>query len=120
MMAQSGQWYTAQEGVQMVKRWVARSGKAKFDSVLEFLSGQKTAEEICIEHHVPRRSLYRWRQQLLEEGPLIFERDREDSAKAAEARVAELERMVGRLTMEMEALKKASGLLNSRSKKDEA
>ena len=102
----------------MVKRWVARSGKAKFDSVLEFLSVQKTAEDICIEYDVPRRSLYRWRQQLLEEGPLIFDRDPEE-AKAAEARVAELERMVGRLTMEMEVLKKASGLLNSRSTKDE-
>jgi hypothetical protein len=32
----------------------------------------------------------------------------------------ELERMIGRLTMEVEALKKASSLLSSRSKKGEA
>jgi transposase len=102
----------------MVKRRGVRDGQAKFNAVVELLSGQKTADEICLEHGVPRRSLYRWRQQLLEEGPLIFERD-EAGGKAAEARVAELEQMVGRLTMEMAVLKKASGWLNSRSKKDE-
>lgn len=107
------------KGVQMVRRRGVRESKAKFDAVLELLTDKKSVEEICLEYGVPRRSLYRWRQQLLEEGPLIFERDAEGGARAAEARVAELEQMVGRLTMEMEVLKKASGLLNSRSKKDE-
>ncbi len=118
-MAQNGQWYTAQKGVQMIRRRGVRDGQAKFEAVLELLSGQKTADEICVARGVNRRSLYRWRQQVLEEGPLIFERDTEGGAKAAEARVAELEQMVGRLTMQMEVLKKASGLLSSRSKRDE-
>jgi transposase len=117
MMAQNEQWYTAPKGVQMVRRRAMRTGQAKFDAVLELVTGEKTAEEICLERGLPRRSLYRWRQQLLEEGPAIFERE-EGGAKAAEARVAELEQMVGRLTMEMEVLKKASGLLNARSKQD--
>ncbi len=103
----------------MAKKQVIRPGQAKFNAALELLSGQKTAEEICLAHGVPRRSLYRWREQLLEEGPLIFEREAEGGLRAAEARVADLEQMVGRLTMEMEVLKKASGLLNARSKKDE-
>jgi hypothetical protein len=36
-----------------------------------------------------------------------------------EARVVELERMIGRLTMEVAALKKASSLLSSRLKQGE-
>ncbi len=102
----------------MVRRRNMRDSKAKFNAVMALLAAQKSVEDICLEYGVPRRSLYRWRLQLMEEGPLIFDREPEE-AKAAEARVAELEQMVGRLTMEMEVLKKASGLLNARSKKDE-
>jgi transposase len=103
----------------MVRRRTSRSAQSKFDAVMELLTGDKTAETISVERGVTRRSLYRWRQQLLEEGPSIFERDVNGSSKAAEAKVAELEQMVGRLTMEVEVVKKASGLLSSRSKKDE-
>jgi transposase-like protein len=103
----------------MVRRRTSRSAQAKFDAVIELLTGGKTAETISVERGVTRRSLYRWRQQLLEDGPSIFARDIDGSNKVAEARVAELEQMVGRLTMEVEVLKKASGLLSSRSKKDE-
>src|SRR5512143_2417638 len=99
------------------RRRTSRSAQARFDAVLALLKGEKTAEAICIEQGVARRSLYRWREQLLAEGPSLFEPDAESGAKA-EARVAELEQMVGRLTMEVEVLKKASGLLGSRSKKD--
>src|SRR5512133_3037901 len=102
----------------MSKGQKVRGAQAKFEAVLELLSAQKTADEICVERGVPRRSLYRRRQQLLEEGPLLSERD-EAGTKAAEARIAEREQMVGRLTMEMAVLKKASGWLNAPSKKDE-
>jgi transposase len=102
----------------MVKRQRTRSAQTKFDAVIELLTGAKSADAISVERGIARRSLYRWRQQLLEEGPAIFERD-EEGAKAAEARVAELEQMVGRLTMEVGVLKKASVLLSSRPKKDE-
>jgi hypothetical protein len=42
----------------------------------------------------------------------------DDSADDAQARVAELERMVGRLTLELEAAKKASTIWASRSTKN--
>ncbi len=104
----------------MVKRQVRRDGEFKFKVVMEMLTGEKTVEKLCVEHGVPRGTLYHWREQLLTEGPRIFDYEPGRPAKAAEERIAELERMVGRLTMEVEVLKKASSLLSSRSAKDEA
>ena len=40
----------------------------------------------------------------------------EKAELAEQARIAELERMIGRLTMELEVLKKASSLLGSRGR----
>ncbi len=105
----------------MVKRRLQqRDAQFKFDVVMKMLTGQETVEKLCSEHNVPRGTLYNWRTQLLQQGPQIFEAGLSKREKAAEERIAELERMVGRLTMEVEVLKKASSLLSSRSAKDEA
>src|SRR5262245_2482192 len=54
--------------------------------------------------------------QLLAHADLVFAQERE--ATADQARLAELEQMVGRLTMELEAAKKASQLLSLPSKRN--
>jgi hypothetical protein len=50
--------------------------------------------------------VYRWRDELLARGPNDYGRDADNPAPADQVRMAELERMVGRLTMELEVLKK--------------
>ena len=55
--------------------------------------------------------LSRWKTQFLERAATVFER--EDQNNPALARVAELERLVGRLALELEVSKKASSLLES-------
>ena len=52
---------------------------------------------------------------MIENAASVFERDNYPTEQ--ESRIAELERMIGRLTMENEVLKKASGLLNSGTKR---
>jgi transposase-like protein len=96
-------------------------GKRKFYTpefkakvVLEALQGQKTAAQICRENAIADDLLSRWRQEFLERAPLIFATSRQDSAE--QARIAELERLVGCLTLELTAVKKASSLLTSRSR----
>jgi transposase len=54
-------------------------------------------------------------KQLLAHADLAFAQERE--ATADQARLAELEQMVGRLTVELEAAKKASQLLSLPSKR---
>lgn len=83
----------------------------KFQVVLELLTGEKRAAQLCREHQVSETSLSRWRQRLLEQGARVFESD--DKVSAEQERVAELERMVGCLTMELAAAKKAFNWLDS-------
>ena len=81
--------------------------------VLEELSGIKDRAEICREYQLRPQVFARWREEFLERAPEIFAT--EPSRGDEQARIAELERMIGRLTMELEAAKKASNILTSLS-----
>jgi transposase len=59
------------------------------------LTGEKRAAQLCREHQVSETSLSRWRQDFLENGPKAFESD--NGSSADQDRIAELERLVGRL-----------------------
>ncbi len=80
----------------------------KAQVVLQVLSGTKSAAQICRELQINETLLSRWEQQLLTHAALVFERESEASDK--DERIAELERLVGCLTMEAEVAKKASQL----------
>lgn len=84
--------------------------------VLELLKGQKSLAQLCREYEVSADLVCHWRDVFLERAPQVFA-DPRSSGKGNEdqQRIAELERMVGRLTMELDASKKASRLLGSRS-----
>jgi len=84
--------------------------------VLQVLTGAKTAAQVCREHQLSEQLLATWKKQLLESASLIFTQERETTAD--QTRIAELERMVGRLTMELEAAKKASQLLSLHSSRN--
>jgi len=85
----------------------------KVQAVLELLTGVHSASEICREHQIRDNLLYRWKQEFLERAPQLFiPRGTETSSE--QAHIAELEQALGRLTMELEASKKASRLLGSR------
>ena len=83
----------------------------KFQLVLKLLTGEKRAAQICREHQVSETSLSRWRQQFLDNGAKAFES--ENGSSMEQERIVELERMVGRLTMELAAAKKLSDWLDS-------
>ena len=94
----------------MTKR---RTFAAKFKAqvVLEVLTGVKTSAQICRGHQIKESVLSRWKQRFIERAPELFERSQTQGHQ--EERIAELERMVGRLAMELEMAKKASLLLGS-------
>ena len=95
-----------------------RTFKPEFKArvVLEELTGVKTASQICREHQLSPQVFARWKAEFVERAPEIFatERNRGDEQE----RLAELERMVGRLTMELDAAKKASDILTSLSNRN--
>ena len=88
------------------------SPEFKFESVLEALQREKSAAQICRERDINENLLSRWKQEFLEQGVSLFARGERAAAaqSESEAKIAELERMVGKLTMQIEILKKASSL----------
>ncbi len=94
----------------MAKR---RNFKPEFKArlVIEDLTGVKTVAEICRENQLRAPVFSRWKTEYLKRAPEIFAT--QPSRGDEQERIAELERMVGRLTMELEAAKKASNILTS-------
>jgi transposase len=78
--------------------------------VLEILTGAKSTAQVCREHNIKEQLVSRWKKQLLSSAGTIFEQEQQQDSQ--QDRIAELERMVGRLTMELEIAKKASTLLS--------
>ena len=83
----------------------------KSRAVLQVLTGQKSAAQVCRELQMRENLLARWKQQFIAQASLVFEK--ESALAADDGRVAKLERLVGRLTLELEASKKVSQLLTS-------
>jgi len=90
--------------------------KFKAQVVLEELTGVKDKAEICREHQLRPQVFTRWKTEFLERAPEIFAT--QPSRGDEQARIADLERMVGRLTMELEVAKKASNVLSSLSSRN--
>ena len=76
---------------------------------MQLISGEKTNAELCREHRVSSQQLGNWKRQFLDNASSVFETDRQDREEAEQ--IADLERMVGRLTMQLEIAKKASSIL---------
>jgi transposase len=77
----------------------------KAQRVLEVLSGRKTAAAVCREYQLKPDLLTRWKADFVTHAATVFAGD--EAGQQAERRIAELERMVGRLTVELEVAKKA-------------
>jgi transposase len=74
--------------------------------VLELLIGSKSVAEASREYAIKDSVLSRWRQEFIERAPRLFQPEQGDNAD--DKRIAELERLAGRLAMELEMAKKVS------------
>ena len=94
----------------MTKR---RSFTAEFKArvVLEMLTEQKSAAQASREYEIKDSVLSRWKQEFIERSPSLFEAGAAQDDR--DERIAELERMVGRLATELEMSKKVSRFLDS-------
>jgi transposase len=83
----------------------------KTQVVLQIISGEKSLAEVCREHQLSGQMVGNWKQQFLAHANRAFES--EASTSAEQARIAELEQMVGKLTMQLEIAKKATSIAHS-------
>jgi len=91
------------------------SAQFKLETVLEVMRGEKPIAQICRDRQVTDSRVDKWRQEFLEKAPSLFEsRQTAANTQADQAeRMAELERLVGQLTMENARLKKGSSFLEA-------
>ena len=85
--------------------------------VLEMISGQKGLMQASREYGIKDTVLSRWKQEFLERASQVFTEPK--AADRHEERIAELEQMVGKLTMQLEMAKKVLRYSDFPSKGDE-
>jgi len=89
------------------------TAKQKAEMVLEMLKEEQTTAQISSKHGVHANQLYKWKSQVLEGLPQIFEDDHK-TEKALEAEheieTNELYAQIGKLSTQLEWLKKKSGI----------
>jgi len=83
----------------------------KANVVLDILTSGKSLGQASREYGIKDSVLSRWRQEFVDRASLVFEKG--SGADPRDGRIAELERMVGRLAMELEMAKKARSFLSS-------
>ena len=83
--------------------------------VLELLSGAKSSVELCREHQMASSVFADWKAIFLRRAASVFDSPAPPNGQDPR-RVAELERLVGRLTLENDILKKATNILHQRSR----
>ena len=83
----------------------------KAEVVLEALSGESSQAELCRRHNLSEDQLSKWKQQVVENVASLFSSTDKHSEETTE-RIAQLEQLVGRLTLALEIEKKASTLLS--------
>ena len=94
----------------MRKHYTSRE-KAKM--VLEVLRGESTLNEIASQNNIHPTLLNRWKSQAIEDLPELFEKKSSKSRKEAtenEREKDDLYKQIGKLTTQIEWLKKKSGM----------
>ena len=89
------------------------SAEFKAQVILEILTEHKSLAQASREYGIKDSVLSRWKQEFIERSPMVFQQGSVQQDDREE-RIAELERMVGRLATELEMSKKVSRFLNSK------
>lgn len=94
------------------------SAEFKAKVVLEIISGSKTAAEVCREYNLKADLVSHWKNEFLTHAAQVFEDG--TTVDPQHARIEELERLAGKLSLELEIAKKALMLLPRAKKQNES
>jgi transposase-like protein len=83
----------------------------KTEVVLDIVTGRQNLAAVCRQHDLKPQLVSRWKAEFLNRAVTVFAGDQQQESD--QARIAELERLVGRLTLELEVAKKASAIWES-------
>ena len=86
------------------------SAEEKTKVAIEAIKGQKTLNELAAEYGVHPSQVTNWKRQAVEGTPALFADRRSQPDVSEEALKAELYQQIGQLQVELDWLKKKSGL----------
>ena len=89
-------------GLQPQHRTFSPEFKAKL--VLAVISGEKSVADVCREHSLKPDLFSKWKAHFLANAAVVFQRA--EQVDPAQTRIAELERLAGPLSLELEVAKK--------------
>ena len=84
----------------------------KASVALEAVKNQKTIAQIASEYGIHPNQVGQWKKKLIESLPKVFINRKTAAEKANEKLIDELYRQIGQLKVELDWLKKKSGLLH--------
>jgi transposase-like protein len=85
------------------------SAEFKTQVVLDIINGSKSTADVCREYNLKPDLVSHWKNQFLANAAQVFESA--TKVDPQQARVEELERLAGKLSLELEVAKKALMLL---------
>jgi len=94
----------------MKRRKFSMEFKAKV--ALDAIKGQRTANELAQEFGIHVNQINLWKKQLLESAPKVFSRGKDHEAERLNQERDRLYRKVGQLQVEVDWLKKKTGILD--------
>jgi transposase len=94
------------------------SPKFKAELVLKIIAQEASSAELCRSNNIAPEQVSVWKNEFIAHADRVFISASSKSEDETASRIAELERMLGRLTMENEILKKTVPLTLSKPKRN--
>jgi len=91
----------------MTRKYKHHSSELKLKAALEAANNQKTVNQIASNHGVAPVQVTQWKKHLLEEGAQLFQSKKKVKLRQAHEDVGYLQQQIGKLTTQIEWLKKS-------------
>ena len=88
--------------VEMTRKYRTFSPDFKLDTVMEGIRWEKSIAQICRERGIKDVLYYKWRDTFFENAASVFGEKGNNDRKKLEGCIAELEQMIGKMTIENE------------------
>ncbi len=88
------------------------SGTLKAKAAVDAIKGQRTVSELASQYGVHPTQITKWKKQAIEGLPTIFSNQKEKDEKKREDLELELYQQIGQLKVELDWVKKKSGLID--------
>ena len=89
------------------------SAEEKVEIVLAGIKGDKSIAQICRDNNISQSTYYSWRDKFLDAAKSAFRNGTTSNEKALKSKIEDLEKIIGKITVENEILKKTEEMIKT-------